>query len=105
MWIWPGIQLLGCVPVERHGIRNGVMYTVESIRDEHIILEGCIWLSREDTMKMLRLSHCMTYASVQGRETDGSLCLHDTSNRHFTLKTLYVALSRAKDSALVRVEG
>ena len=25
MWIWVGIQLLGCVPVERNGIRNGVL--------------------------------------------------------------------------------
>ena len=93
------------MPIEKHGIRNGVMYTVEVIGEESILLEGGIELSKEDTVKMLRLSHCMTYASVQGRETDGSLCLHDTGSPYFTLKTLYVALSRAKSSALVRVEG
>ena len=104
MWIWSGIELLGCVPIEKYGIRNGVMYTVELINEDSILLEGGIQLSKEDAVKMLRLSHAMTYASVQGRETDGSLCLHDTGNRHFTLRTLYVALSRARKAELVRVE-
>jgi hypothetical protein len=61
-------------------------------------------LSKEDTVQLMRLSHCMTYASVQGRETDGSLCLHDCSSGHFTHKHLYVALSRAKRADYVRVQ-
>ena len=104
MWIWPGIELLGCVPIEKHGIRNGVMYTVESIKNTTVTLEGGIELSSEDTVRMLRLSHAMTYASVQGRETEKSLCLHDTGNAHISMKHLYVALSRARKAAYVRVE-
>ena len=96
--------MLGCVPLEKHGMRNGVAYTIEAMNETTVRLEGGIELSREDTVQMLRLSHAMTYASVQGRETDGSLCLHDTANTHMTLRHLYVALSRAKTAALVRVE-
>jgi hypothetical protein len=45
----------------------------------------------------------MTYASVQGRETEGTLALHDCNSPHFTHKHLYVALSRAKQASHVRV--
>ena len=79
-------------------------YTIEALGEDTVKLEGGIELSHEDTVQMLRLPHAMTYASVQGRETDGSLRLHDTANTHMTLKHMYVALSRAKKSALVRVE-
>ena len=105
IWIWPGLELLGCVPLERHGIRNGVAYTVETVNETTVKLEGGIELSREDTVQMLRLSHAVTYSSVQGRETDGSLCLHCTGNAHMTLQHLYVALSRARKAALVRVSS
>ena len=91
--------------MERHGIRNGVAYTVETVNETTVKLEGGIELSREDTVQMLRLSHAMTYASVQGRETDGSLCLHCTGKAHMTLRHLYVALSRARKAALVRVSS
>ena len=103
MWVWPGLALLGCVPLEKNGIRNGVAYTIESVDEDTVKLEVGIELSHGDTVQMLRLPHAMTYASVQGRETNGSLCLYDTANPHMTLKHMYVALSRAKKAALVRV--
>ena len=62
-------------------------------------------LTREDTRQMMRLSHAMTYASVQGRETDGTLCLHDCNAPHFTLEHLYVALSRVRRLKNVRSIG
>ena len=90
--------------MEKQGIRNGVAYTVESL-DTHIHLKEGAKLSLEDAVQMLRLPFAMTYASVQGRETDGTLCLHDTTgNPHFTMRHLYVGLSRAKRAADVRVE-
>ena len=104
MWVWPGLDLLGCVLLEKHGIRNAVAYTIDSLDENTVKLVGGIELSHEDTVHMLRLSHAMTYASCQSRETEGTLCLHDTANTHMTLKHMYVALSRAKKSTLVRVE-
>ena len=32
MWIWPGIQLLGCVS-EKKGVRNPVLYEVAEVAD------------------------------------------------------------------------
>ena len=104
MWIWPGLELLGCLPIEKQGVRNGVLYKIESINEDTVHFEGGICLSKEDAVQMMRLSHCMTYASVQGRETNGSLCLHDCDSSHFTHKHLYVALSRAKKASYVRVQ-
>ena len=104
MWIWPGLKLLGCLPIEKQGVRNGVVYKIEIITDDTVNFEGGISLSKEDTVQIMRLSHAMTYASVQGRETDGSLALFDCTSPHFSHKHLYVALSRAKMSLNVRVE-
>ena len=104
MFIWVGQELLGCLPIEKQGVRNGVLYKIESITEDTVNFEGGITLSKEDTVQLTRLSHCMTYASVQGRETDASLCLHDCSSGHFTHKHLYVALSRAKKASYVRVQ-
>ena len=104
MFIWPGLELLGCLPIEKQGVRNGVLYKIESINEDTVHFEGGISLSKEDCVQMMRLSHCMTYASVQGRETDGSLALFDCTSPHFTHKHLYVALSRAKKAHYVRVQ-
>ena len=104
MRIWPGLELLGCLPIEKQGVRNGVVYKIESIAEDTVHFESGFSLSEENRVQMMRLSHCCTYASVQGRETDGSLALHDCANLHMTLKHLYVALSRAKKADYVRVQ-
>ena len=36
MWIWPGLQLFGCVTGEKRGIRNQCLYEIEEIEDEKI---------------------------------------------------------------------
>ena len=99
-----GLGRTGYVPLEKHGVRNGVAYTIESVGEDTVKLEGGIELSHEHAVEMLRLLHAMTYASVQGRETDGSLCLHDTGSVNFSHKHLYVSLSRAKEACRVRVQ-
>ena len=104
MFIWKGLELLGCVPIEKYGVRNGVNYVVEQIAESLVHFEGGISLTKEDTVQLLRPSHAMTFASVQGRETEGTLALHDCNSPHFTHKHLYVALSRAKQASHVRVE-
>ncbi len=50
---------------------------------------------------LLRLSFCRTYASVQGTEFSDELRLHDVNNRHFTMRHLFVAISRAKDRSKI----
>ena len=104
MWIWPGLRLLGCSPVERRGIRNGVEYRVSSVCASSVTLCDGPTLTHEQAVALLRLPFAMTYASVQGRETEGTLALHDCSNFHFSWRHLYVGLSRAKRALDVRVE-
>ena len=103
MWIWPGIELYACVPTERKGLRNQVLYTVEAIDDEQIRLTCGICLSYEDMKKYMRLSFAQTYASCQGTEFEGTLRLHDTGNRHFTKRHLFVGLSRGKKATEISV--
>jgi hypothetical protein len=90
--------------VEKRCIRNGCTYIVENVCEESVTLRDGPTLTHEQAVAFLRLSFAMTYASVQGRETEGTLCLHDCSNGHFTWKHLYVGLSRAKRATDVRVE-
>ena len=100
MWIWPGIELLGCTWCSKK-IKNNVLYVVSSIDEEAKTLRltterESLTLTFEQTAVMLRLSFARTYASVQGQEFSESLALHDTRSKHFTMTHLYVALSRAK---------
>ena len=108
MWIWRGLELLGSTQSSKKGIRNNVMYVVEQINDDNIIMkkrgsEESITLSKEQVGAYLRLSYAVTYASVQGTEFSESLRLHDTNNSHFTKKHLFVAISRGKKKDLIDV--
>ena len=105
MWIWQGLELLGCSQASKRGIRNNVLYVVQSWDEEQVIIqrkgkEEQITLTYPQ-MSLLRLSYAQTYASCQGTEFDEPLRLHDTDNRNFTKKHLFVALSRAKRSDMI----
>ena len=100
MLIWPGIELLGCSRSSRK-VRNNVLYTVRPLTEELVYLsaphtEELLALPYAQVSELLRLSYAQTYASCQGTEFEGSLRLHDTQNRNFTRRHLFVALSRAK---------
>jgi hypothetical protein len=102
MLVWPGIQLFGCTSAAK-AIRNGCLYTVESIDTESktLVLEGGGSLTFDQAKTWLRLSYAQTFASCQGTEFDGSLCLWDCAHRHFSRRHLFVGLSRAKVNAVV----
>ena len=106
LYVWPGLELLGCSRNSKK-VRNNVMYTVQELQDERVVLlsEGgeTLTLSDAQVADQLRLSYARTYASCQGTEFDGTLRLHDTSNRNFTHRHLYVALSRAKAAHLIDI--
>ena len=100
MFIWEGIELLGCTQSTKKGVRNNVVYRVVGIDDDVRVVKKesseLITLSYAQVAALLRLSYAQTYASGQGAEFDDSLRLHDTSSRHFTKRHLFVALSRSK---------
>jgi hypothetical protein len=102
MLLWPGIQLFGCTSAAR-AVRNGCMYTVESIDSgaQTLVLEGVGSLTFDQARAWLRLSYAQTYASCQGTEFADSLCLWDTAHKHFSRRHLFVGLSRAKANAAV----
>ena len=102
--LWKALELLGCVPIEKYGLWNGVTYVAEQIAESLVHFEGGISLTKEDTIQMMRLSHVMTYASTQGRETEGTLRLNVCNSPHMTHKHLYAALSRAKLASHIRVQ-
>ena len=104
MWVWPGLTLVACLPVEKEGLRNGCEYVVKAVDETTVAIEKGPTLSHDQAVQWLRLPFCQTYASIQGKETNMSLALHDTDNPNFTWRQLYVGLSRARSAALVRVE-
>ena len=53
--------------------------------------------------RSVRLTHAVTYASIQGLTIEGLCALHDTSHRHFTAKMLFVAMSRARGASNIIV--
>ena len=108
MFIWEGIELIGCTQSTKKGIRNNVVYKVMKIDDGvHVARKGgeteVVTLTFANVAALLRLAYAQTYASVQGTEFDDSLRLHDTSNKHFTMRHLFVAMSRAKRKDLIDI--
>ena len=100
MWLYEGIVLLGCTAAVRRGIRNNCLYTVESLGEEEVLLKDeadqSVRLSYVQVAAWCRLSFARTYASIQGTEFPrGGLRLHDVENSHFTMRHLFVAVSRA----------
>ncbi len=53
-------------------------------------------LTYEQASSLLRLSYAQTYASCQGSEFASSVCLWDLNHKYFTMRHLFVGLSRAK---------
>ena len=109
MFIWPGIQLLGCVQATKRGVKNNVLYEVLAIGEDTVTLEttesegGTLELSLAQLSMWTRLSFARTYASCQGWECEDSLRLHDTGNPHFTRRHLFVAMSRAKECSKLAI--
>ena len=106
MWIWPGLEMFGCVAGERRGIRNQCLYEIEKIEDENVkIKDNDRWFTFDDVKQLFRMSFAQTYASCQGTEFDGQLRLWDTSNPHFSKRHLFVALSRGKQAAFIDLQS
>ena len=109
MFIWPGIQLLGCVQATKRGVKNNVLYEVLAIGEDTVTLAptesegGTLELSLSQLSEFCRLSFCRTYASCQGWECEDSLRLHDTGNPHFSRRHLFVAMSRGKECAMLAI--
>ena len=98
MKVWPGLQLIGA------GSRclKGMFYTVVTCDEAKVELNTGVSLTHQQAFESLRLSYALTYASCQGLTLPGVVRL-DTQSSHFTLKHLYVGLSRATAADLVEV--
>lgn len=111
MILWKGLQLIGA----GHRCLKGLFYEVEEVcNDSHDLGAKCpqinlvkltsgLVLTHEQAVQSLRLCYSLTYASCQGLTLPGVVRL-DTKSEHFTLKHLYVGLSRATAADLVEVE-
>ena len=105
MHLYVGMQLFGCTNRgERLGVRNGLLYTVEAIQGQSIVINSREF-DIEQVKSFFRLSYARTYASCQGTEfNDEAICLCDTRHPRFTNTHLYVGLSRCRRADLIRVE-
>ena len=101
MWIWEGCELLGA---GTHKVKNGIMYKLEAIEDEHVLFTTGERLTFQEVARDLRMSFAQTYMSCQGSEFHDSLKLWDCDSKFFTLKHLYVGMSRSRDSAKVAIQ-
>ena len=99
MWIWKGLRLIGA----GGKLLKGVFYQVESCDNETVRLTSGETLSHDETIKCLRLSYAITYASSQGLSLQGIVRLEDTTNKHFGLRHLYVGSSRCTSCFLLEI--
>ena len=97
MWLWPGLQLIGAGGL----CKKGLFYEVAEV-DGNIVLTCGLRLTHEQAARSLRLSYGLTFASCQGLTLQGVVRL-ETDSPNFTLKHLYVGVSRATAADLVEV--
>ena len=99
MYLYPGLELIGCLPVKRNNIVNGILYTVISCDANNVkVSDG----AQEYTVttcfagSSFRLAFSRTIFQSQSMTAPGSVCIH-TRNSHFNKRHLLVAVSRCKD--------
>jgi hypothetical protein len=97
MWIWPGIQLIGAGSC----VKKGVFVRVEKV-GEKILLDNGQELTHDQTVKSLRLTYALCYASCQGLTLKGVVRLF-TNSLFFTKKHLYVGASRCTNYDLLEI--
>ena len=102
-WVYPGAPLIGCCSGQRGKVRNNVGYEVAVLTEGGVALEGGVKLTDAQVLSWTRPAWARTIASIQGTEFDEELRIWDTRNPHFTMKHLYVCLSRAKDTSKLHV--
>ena len=68
-----------------------------------MVLEGGIKLTFEQVLAWMRPAFARTVASIQGTEFNEELRIWDTQSRHFGMRHLYVAISRAKDRTKIHI--
>ena len=83
-------------------VKKGLFYEVAEVTATLLILEGGIKLTHEQASKSLRLAYAITYASCQGLTLRGVVRL-ETQSPNFTLRHLYVGISRATAANLAEV--
>jgi hypothetical protein len=98
MWLWPGIQVIGA----GHLCKKGLFYEVAYISSSVAHLTCGLTLTLEQASRSLRLAYALTYASCQGLTLRGVVRL-ETDSPNFTMKHLYVGISRATSADLVEV--
>ena len=105
MYIYAGIQLIGCLPVKRNNIVNGIVYTVISCDTNNITVSDGneeYTVTTSFAASAFRLSYARTIFQSQSMTAPGSVCIH-TKSPHFNKRHLLVAASRCKDYKLLRV--
>jgi len=98
MFVWKGLQLIGA---GGHA-KKGLFYEVAEVNDKTVNFACGLQLTHEQAAKSLRLAYALTYASCQGLTLRGTVRL-ETDSPNFTMKHLYVGISRATAGDLAEV--
>ena len=102
-WVWPGCPLLGASSSQRAMVQNNVDYEIRGLVDGGVVLDTGARLLNAQVLEWTRPAWARTIASIQGTEFDEELRIWDTRKLHFTMRSLYVCLSRSKDGAMIHV--
>ena len=99
-WLWPGVRVIGA---GGGPVKKGIFESVATVSEEGVILHSGVSLTAHQTVRTLRLSYALTYASCQGLTLPGVVRLDCTNSPHFSIRHLYVGSSRCTASHLLEV--
>jgi len=98
MYIWVDLTLIGA----GNHTKKGLFYTIAAIDETSVTFNCGLKLSKEHCVKCCRLSYAITFASSQGLTLKGVVRL-ECDSKYFTMRHLYVGISRATSASLVEV--
>ena len=107
-FLYPGQVIVGCMD-QRAGVHlaNGLFYTVVAATTHSATLSHTgteFTLPTATVARCMRMTHALTYASIESTTLFGRVRLSDCSHSRMDWRKLNVALSRATGSAFVEVE-
>ncbi len=105
--LFQGTRLMGCNNDIKHVV-NGSFLKVGEVRaqdcdvvDEHD--QKAFVLTHLQLAQATRLAWAITVLASQSREFDSRVCLWDLGSRHYSKRSLYVAITRVKRPELLVV--
>jgi len=107
MLLWKGLKLIAGVTNRKHGLKNALDWTVDSVDEMNCTVvdskQRSLIIPTLEMAALFRLTYARTIDSSQALTIQHRCALVECSHRHFNLRRLIVALGRVPCADMIEV--